>query len=90
MYANTTELPLDFAAEDEALRLKHLDEIRQFISDVDETHRDSMLAGIPGAVGGTPEEFVESVAGAVLAGATLHDVRRAGLDGAYGDRAPNP
>lgn len=90
MYANTTELPLDFAAEDEALRLKHLDEIRQFISDVDETHRDSMLAGIPGAVGGTPEEFVESVAEAFLAGATIHDVRRAILDGADGGPSAEP
>ena len=90
MYANTAELPLEYEDEDEMRRQKHLEDIKLFISDVDEAHRDAMLAKLPGAVGGEPEKYVEAVAGAFMAGATIQEVRRALIDGAEGGPAVTP
>ncbi len=84
MYANTTELPLEFESDNESLRRKRLEDIKHFVADVDEIHRDAMLAALPEAVGGEPERFVGTVTEAFLAGATIQEVRGALLDGATG------
>lgn len=90
MYANVLERPLQEERDLSALRAKRRAAVEAFRADIDERHCLERLEAIPPAPGGDPTAFMESLAEAFFAGATLQEVRDRLNDGFEGTVAVAP
>lgn len=90
MYSNMSESSSKACASLNEIKSERTKNFEDYLRDIDDIHCDKLLSELPGYISGEPENFVDALIRAFMAGAALNQVRTALNDGFEGDMEIEP